>query len=176
VGTVGLLEEVLEEKIETEVRESRLLAVLSAVRCAHPYETPAIHLIELHPLGGVGGEGPKTQLDSLEARVAALEAARPVGSAPASLEARVQKLELGARLAAAAAPPASPKRECPDPAAAAAAAAAVEARLAATDELLQSFAGSLAAHTEALEEHSGWLAALERRGGAGAATAVQSPE
>lgn len=44
VGTVGAVEEVDEERIETEVRAAALPAVLAAVRAAHPYEAPAIHV------------------------------------------------------------------------------------------------------------------------------------
>jgi hypothetical protein len=49
IGTVGAAapEEVEEERIETEVFETRLLPVLKAVRAAHPYEQPAIHIHEL---------------------------------------------------------------------------------------------------------------------------------
>jgi hypothetical protein len=171
IGTIGLVEEVLEERIETEVSAPRLSAVLSAVRAAHPYEAPALHLVELHALGF--DRPPLTQLASLEARVAALEAALSAPGAPeppASLVARLERLELSARLAAAA--PASPGGRAPltSEAAAAAAAAEVEGRLAAAEELMREFGEGLASHTEALEEHSEWLASLERaRDGAGAA-------
>jgi hypothetical protein len=49
IGTVGAAapEEVEEERIETEVFETRLAPVLKAVRAAHPYEQPAIHVHEL---------------------------------------------------------------------------------------------------------------------------------
>ena len=47
IGSVGLLEEVPEERIETEVAQDRLRAVLLAVRAAHPYEQPAIHVTPL---------------------------------------------------------------------------------------------------------------------------------
>ena len=179
IGTIGLIEEVLEERIETEVAASRLPAVLAAVRAAHPYEVPAIHVVALHGLGGADPlhARPPALLASLEARVAALEAARPAAAAgagaAASLEARLQRLELAARLATAS-PAASPARAAAaaaaaggvsSPSASASTAAAVEGRLAAAEELLQGFAGSLTAHTDALEEHADWLAALERRAG-----------
>ena len=44
LGAVGALEEVLEERIETEVLGKRLQGALAAARAAHPYETPAIHV------------------------------------------------------------------------------------------------------------------------------------
>jgi len=44
IGGVGKVEEVEEERIETEVLEERLKAVLTAVKAAHPYEQPAIHV------------------------------------------------------------------------------------------------------------------------------------
>ena len=44
IGTLNTLETVVEERIETEVRASRLASVFAAVRAAHPYETPAIHV------------------------------------------------------------------------------------------------------------------------------------
>ena len=47
IGTLGVVEQVEEEKIETEVKSAKLLGVLSAVRAAHPYEAPAIHVTEL---------------------------------------------------------------------------------------------------------------------------------
>ena len=42
IGSVGRLESVDEERIETVCGEDRLRAVLKAVRAAHPYEEPAI--------------------------------------------------------------------------------------------------------------------------------------
>ncbi len=47
IGTVGKLEEVREERIETMVSEQDLRAVLTAVRKVHPYEEPVIEVIEL---------------------------------------------------------------------------------------------------------------------------------
>ena len=47
IGSVELLEEVDEEKIEVVVVEEHLSAVLSAVREAHPYEEPAIQVFPM---------------------------------------------------------------------------------------------------------------------------------
>ena len=44
IGSVGVLEEVSEEKIEVVVEGRFLAAVLAAVREAHPYEEPAIQV------------------------------------------------------------------------------------------------------------------------------------
>ena len=44
IGEVGKVEEVEEERIETEVLEEKLQAILTAVKAAHPYEQPAIHV------------------------------------------------------------------------------------------------------------------------------------
>jgi len=44
VGSVGQIEEVEEERIEVVVEEKFLHAVLAAVKAAHPYEEPAMHL------------------------------------------------------------------------------------------------------------------------------------
>ncbi len=42
IGSLGKLEEVAEERIETVCEASVLKEVLAAVRSAHPYEEPAI--------------------------------------------------------------------------------------------------------------------------------------
>jgi hypothetical protein len=47
IGTVGQLEEVDEERIETVCYEHDIETVLTAVRAAHPYEEPAI---DVYPL------------------------------------------------------------------------------------------------------------------------------
>jgi hypothetical protein len=44
LGAIGALEEVQEERIETIVLGARLKGVLAALRAAHPYEEPAIHV------------------------------------------------------------------------------------------------------------------------------------
>jgi hypothetical protein len=44
IGSRGTVEEVSEERLETEVDERVLGDVVRAVRDAHPYEAPAIHV------------------------------------------------------------------------------------------------------------------------------------
>ncbi|MFA6038941.1 MAG: hypothetical protein WCV62_03385 [Candidatus Peribacteraceae bacterium] len=50
IGTVGKMEEVEEERIEVMVdaaSEYDLKAVVAAVKKAHPYEEPAIHVMQM---------------------------------------------------------------------------------------------------------------------------------
>jgi hypothetical protein len=47
IGEIGLLEDVLEERIETVCSEERLKHVLAAIRRVHPYEEPAIDIYYL---------------------------------------------------------------------------------------------------------------------------------
>ena len=47
IGTVGTMEEVEEEKVECQVEESRVDAVLAALRASHPYEEIAFDLFPL---------------------------------------------------------------------------------------------------------------------------------
>lgn len=47
IGSVGQLEVLEEAKIECFVQENHLKQALTALRAAHPYEEPAIHLSEL---------------------------------------------------------------------------------------------------------------------------------
>ena len=47
IGEVGKLEEVEEEQIETTCLREKLKDVVEAVRKIHPYEEPAIDVIEL---------------------------------------------------------------------------------------------------------------------------------
>ncbi|BAM88088.1 hypothetical protein S58_20810 [Bradyrhizobium oligotrophicum S58] len=42
IGTVGKLEAVEEDRIETVCAEDKLKAVIKAIRAVHPYEEPAI--------------------------------------------------------------------------------------------------------------------------------------
>lgn len=49
IGSVGKLEEVSEDRIETVCEEDKLQDVLSAIKKTHPYEEPAtdVYLIEV---------------------------------------------------------------------------------------------------------------------------------
>lgn len=49
IGSVGKLEEVKEDRIETICEEDKLHAVLKSIKDAHPYEEPAtdVYLIEV---------------------------------------------------------------------------------------------------------------------------------
>ena len=77
IGKVGTQEVVAEERIETDVHRDRITEVLKAVRAAHPYEQPGIHVTHLIDLAGLergGGGLPRDdQLKDLYARVSAVE-------------------------------------------------------------------------------------------------------
>ena len=48
IGSVGKIEEVEEERIEVVIPDGvDLIALLKAVRKAHPYEEPAIHILPM---------------------------------------------------------------------------------------------------------------------------------
>ncbi|OGT59887.1 MAG: NGG1p interacting factor NIF3 [Gammaproteobacteria bacterium RIFCSPHIGHO2_12_FULL_45_12] len=52
IGEVGLLEKVAEYKVEMVCETAHLNKVIAALTCAHPYETPAYHVMALqdeHP-------------------------------------------------------------------------------------------------------------------------------
>ena len=78
VGTVGDLERVPEQRIEMVLPRSRRAAVAAAVRAAHPYEEPALDLVELASvptsagLGRVGRLASPLTLADFAARVAAV--------------------------------------------------------------------------------------------------------
>lgn len=68
VGRAGRREEVMELRLETVVPRAKLAAVVAAVRQAHPYETPAIDVIELAALpsgAGLGRQGRLSRPTSL---------------------------------------------------------------------------------------------------------------
>lgn len=54
IGEVGMLEDVVEERIETVCAEDRLSEVLAAIRRVHPYEEPAI---DIYPLAATDRSG-----------------------------------------------------------------------------------------------------------------------
>jgi hypothetical protein len=47
IGEAGKLEEVEEDRIETVVEKAKLSSVLRAIKDAHPYEEPAIHVLRM---------------------------------------------------------------------------------------------------------------------------------
>ena len=47
LGCIGSVEEVEEAKIETTVLQENLSSVIQAVKSAHPYEEPAIHIVQV---------------------------------------------------------------------------------------------------------------------------------
>lgn len=47
IGTVGALEQVVEYRVETVLPRAALAAVVSALKTAHPYETPAFDVTAL---------------------------------------------------------------------------------------------------------------------------------
>lgn len=47
IGSAGEMESVAEEKIEVQVEESLLPAVIRAVKAVHPYEEPAMHILPM---------------------------------------------------------------------------------------------------------------------------------
>jgi hypothetical protein len=51
IGTVGELEHVAEDRVEVVLERSLRGAVVAALRAAHPYETPAFHVIETVDVG-----------------------------------------------------------------------------------------------------------------------------
>jgi hypothetical protein len=72
LGRVGSLELVPEERVETEVARERLPAVLAAVRAAHPYEAPGIHVAPLLDVAQLAAP-PADALAALAARLAVVE-------------------------------------------------------------------------------------------------------
>lgn len=50
IGEVGILEEVVEERIETVCRVSLLEAVIEAIKKAHPYEETIIDIMPIYEM------------------------------------------------------------------------------------------------------------------------------
>ncbi len=54
VGKKGIIEEVIEERIETVCESSILEYVLEEIRKAHPYEEPAIDIYPIYEIRRIG--------------------------------------------------------------------------------------------------------------------------
>jgi hypothetical protein len=50
IGVVGKKEQVIEESIEFQCKESQLRTIIRAIKGAHPYEEPGIEIIKLEDL------------------------------------------------------------------------------------------------------------------------------
>lgn len=57
VGTVGMVEQVPEDRVELVLPRGRRAAVVAALRAAHPYEEPAFSVLELVPTDTAHGIG-----------------------------------------------------------------------------------------------------------------------
>jgi hypothetical protein len=121
IGTIGVLEEVPEERIETEVSASRLGDVLRAVRGAHCYEAPAVHvspILSLEWQAIVAGADPLAPPPASARAAAAPKAARaavPVAARAETTPAAAAPVAAPAAAPAAAAPEAgagAPSRLC----------------------------------------------------------------
>lgn len=66
IGTVGTVEHVAEDRIETVAPASRRAVVMAALRAAHPYEEPAFDIIALQEIPGDVGLGRIATLPSPE--------------------------------------------------------------------------------------------------------------
>lgn len=64
IGSIGLDEQVAEDRIELVARRSLRRAVVDALRAAHPYEEPAFDLIEMAPVPSDTGLGRIGDLDT----------------------------------------------------------------------------------------------------------------
>lgn len=84
IGVVGTLEAVEEERVEVVVDGARLVAAVTAVKAAHPYEEPAMHLylvVDYRDALAVAGVG--AAVVGAEAREATAGAAGTAGEAGA---------------------------------------------------------------------------------------------
>lgn len=83
IGTVGTVEHVAEQRVETIARSGLRATVLSALRAAHPYEEPAFDVFELAELPsgtGLGRIGSLPEPEPLSAFVARVAAGLPATS------------------------------------------------------------------------------------------------
>ncbi len=51
IGEKGILEAVVEERIETVCRREKLNGIIDAIKKAHPYEEPVIDVYPVFPMG-----------------------------------------------------------------------------------------------------------------------------
>jgi dinuclear metal center YbgI/SA1388 family protein len=80
IGSVGAVEQVVEDRVEVVAPARVRREVLSAMRAAHPYEEPAFDIVALAPLPtdvGLGRIGSLTQPEPLSAFVSRVEATLP---------------------------------------------------------------------------------------------------
>jgi dinuclear metal center YbgI/SA1388 family protein len=80
IGSVGAVEQVVEDRVEVVAPARVRRDVLSAMRAAHPYEEPAFDIVALAPLPtdvGLGRIGSLTQPEPLSAFVSRVEATLP---------------------------------------------------------------------------------------------------
>ncbi|WP_029115128.1 Nif3-like dinuclear metal center hexameric protein [Mycobacterium sp. URHB0044] len=83
IGSVGSIERVAEERIESIAPAAARAAVLAAMRAAHPYEEPAFDVLALAPLPtgvGIGRIGTLPEPEPLSAFVARVTAGLPTTS------------------------------------------------------------------------------------------------
>jgi len=84
IGKKGKLEEVNEIKLESIVSESKVAAVIEAMRNAHPYETPAFDVFRHYDLEGKLGLGKIGELKKPRSMAAIIENIRKVTGAKAA--------------------------------------------------------------------------------------------
>jgi dinuclear metal center YbgI/SA1388 family protein len=89
VGSVGQVEELAETRVEMAVTQSKVPAVVLALRNAHPYEEPAHDLLAQIPVSGPKGLG----------RVGRLPDPMPLKAFAGQVAARLPRTEAGVRVA-----------------------------------------------------------------------------
>lgn len=83
IGSVGAIEHVAEDRVETVAPAARRRAILAAVRGAHPYEEPAFDILPMAPVPGdvgLGRIGVLPAPEPLSAFVSRIAAALPATS------------------------------------------------------------------------------------------------
>lgn len=101
IGTSGQIEQVKESRIEMVLPRHRRAAVIEALRAAHPYEEPALDLLELADTTAVRGSGrvgllpsPMTLRDFADAVVSALPATAVGARVSGNLDRQVSTVAL----------------------------------------------------------------------------------